>query len=103
MTEKEETSKKDSVTGSDLYNIFYNTLNKIKTKMNSKENKNRIIEATAGSKIKYIILMILATFLLITIKPVLEYDMVPMLSTVLSLQRNGTYNVNCRTCFKKKI
>lgn len=103
MTEKEETSKKDSVTGSDLYNSFYNTLNKIKTKMNSKENKNRIFEATAGSKIKYIILMILAIFLLITVKPMLEYDMVTMLVVLLMLQRNGTYNVNCRTFFKKKI
>ena len=102
MTEKEETSKKDSVTGYDLYNSFYKTLNVIEFKMNSKENKNRIFEAKARSKIKYIILMIFTIFLLITVKPMLEYD-VPLLGILLMFQRNRTYNVNCRTCFKKKI
>ena len=103
MTEKEESNKKDSVTGSDLYDSFYKTLNDIEFKMNSKKNRNKIFEEKASSKIKYIILMIFAIFLLITVKPMLEYDMVPMLAVLMILQRYGTYNVNCRTFFKKNI
>ncbi len=103
MTETEEFIKKNSVTDSDLYNNFYNTLNKIKTKMNSKENKNRIFEAKASSKIKYIILMILAIFLLITIKPMLEYDVEPMLAGSLIIHRNSIYDIDCGNCFKNKI
>lgn len=103
MTEKEESNKKDSVTGSDLYDSFYTTLNDIEFKMNSKKNRNEIFEEKASGKIKYIILMIFAIFLLITVKPLLEYDMVPMLAVLMILQRYGTYNVNFRTFFKKNI
>ncbi len=64
---------KDSVTDSDLYNSFYTTLNRIKSKMNSKENKHKIFESTASGKGKWLILMIIAVFVLITVKPILEY------------------------------
>jgi uncharacterized membrane protein YgcG len=64
---------KNSVTASDLYDNFYTTLNRIKSKLNSKENKNKIFESSASEKGMLLILMIIAIFILITTKPVLEY------------------------------
>lgn len=66
-------SGKESVTASDLYDNFYKTLNRIKSEMNSKENESKIFESSASGKGKYIILMIITIFILITIKPVMEY------------------------------
>ena len=64
---------KISVTASDLYDNFYTTLNRIKSKINSKENKNKIFESSASGKGKYLILMIIAIIILITVKPIIEY------------------------------
>lgn len=64
---------KNSVTESDLYDNFYITLNRIKSKIGSKENKNIIFESAASGKGKWLILMIIAIFILITIKPISEY------------------------------
>ena len=66
-------SKKTSVTAFDLYDNFYTTLNDIKSKLNSKENKNKIFESSASKKIKCLVMMIISIFILITVKPVLEY------------------------------
>lgn len=70
----ESTKSTESVTESDLYNEFYTTLNRIASKLNSKENKNRIFEKASTGKGKWLIFMIIAIFLLITIKPVLEFN-----------------------------
>ena len=67
-------SNKNSVTITDLYNKFYITLNRIKAKINSKKNKNKIFESSASGKGKWLILMIIALFILITIKPIAEYS-----------------------------
>ena len=64
---------KQSVTATDLYNSFYTTLNIIKLNLNSKENKHKIFESTASGKGKWLILMIIAIFVLITIRPIMEY------------------------------
>ena len=69
-----DTSEKPSVTASDLYDNFYTTLNKIKSNLNSKENKNKIFESSASGKGKWLILMIIVLFILITVKPVVEYS-----------------------------
>ena len=69
----EDDNVKDSVTASDLYDNFYITLNKIKTKLNGKENKNKIFESLASGKRKWLVLMAIAILILITTKPVLEY------------------------------
>lgn len=66
-------SSKESVTASDLYDNFYITLNEIETKLNSKENKNEIFESSANRKTKWLILMIVVIYILITVKPILEY------------------------------
>lgn len=61
------------VTSADLYDKFYITMSNILLNINNKENKNKILEKSASSKAKYIIFMIIATYCLITIPPVLEY------------------------------
>ncbi len=62
-----------SVTASDLYDNFYTTINKIKTKLETKENKNKIFESASSGKGKWLILMIIAIYILITVKPIMEY------------------------------
>ncbi len=69
-----DTSEKTSVTASDLYDNFYTTLNKIKSNLNSKENKNKIFESSASGKGKWLILMMIVLFILITVKPIAEYS-----------------------------
>ena len=61
------------VTSADLYDKFYITMSNILLNINNKENKNKILEKSASSKAKSIIFMIIATYCLITIPPVLEY------------------------------
>lgn len=70
----ESNKTKESVTASDLYDNFYKTLNKIRSKLNSKENKHKIFESTSRGKGKWLILIAVAIFILITVKPILEYD-----------------------------
>lgn len=71
---KEADSKKvEEVTDKDLYNSFYITLNSIVNNLNKKENKQKIFEKSSFGKTIFIVLMVLVTFLLITIKPVWEY------------------------------
>ena len=70
---------KTSVTKYDLYDNFYTTLDSIKSKLNSKEHKKQIFESSASGKIKWLILMVIAIFILITSKPVLEYNEPEML------------------------
>lgn len=65
---------KTEVTATDLYDEFYKTTNKIILNTNNKENKNKIFVKTGISKFVLIVLMIIATYCIITIKPVLEYS-----------------------------
>ena len=65
--------KDNEVTSSDLYNNFYITMDKILSIMNKKENKHKIFEKTASNKTIFIVLMIIATFCLITIPPIVAY------------------------------
>lgn len=61
------------VTKKDLYNKFYTTIRKIKDEFNLKENKDKIFEPSASKKIKWLIMMIISIFVLITVKPMLDY------------------------------
>lgn len=87
-------SNMNSVTISQLYNTFYITLNRIKSKINSKENKNKIFESSASGKGKYLILMIIAVFILITVKPVIEYGEAGTLLFALLFPRNRLYCID---------
>ena len=88
---------KNSVTTSDLYDNFYVTLNRIKSKINSKENRNKIFESSASGKGKYLILMIIAIFILITVKPVIEYGNTEDLMFALLFPRNRLYYTDRRS------
>lgn len=85
-------NSKDYTTINELYNNFYITLGRIKTKLNSKENKNKIFESSARGKGKYLILMIIAVFILITVKPVIEYGEAETLLFALLFPRNRIYS-----------
>lgn len=65
---------RDEVTSEDLYNSFYITLNKIVQNLNKKENKQMIFEKSSMGKGIFIITMIVITYVLITVKPVVEYS-----------------------------
>ena len=64
---------KDEVTSSSLKYKFYKTIETITSDLNSKENKNKVFEKKSTSKNFIVILMIIATFIFITVKPVSEY------------------------------
>lgn len=60
------------VTEDDLYDNFYITLNIIKEKINTNENKEKIFEKSSLGKRACIIAMMIITYLLITINPIIE-------------------------------
>lgn len=69
----------NEVTSMDLYDNFYITMSKILSNINNKENKNKLFEKSASGKTIFIILMIIATYCLITTPPILAYGEVSML------------------------
>lgn len=87
-------TEKISVTASDLYDNFYTTLSRIKSNLNNKENRNKIFESSASGKIKWLIIMIIAIFILITVKPVIEYGEDGTLLFALLFPRNWFYCVD---------
>ena len=92
----------NSVTSLDLYNNFYIILNMIKSKLNSKANKNKIFTKASRSKVKYIILMAIAIFILITVKPIIEYSGIGELIVAILFPRNRIFNINRKSyrCYK---
>lgn len=100
----ETSESKNSVTASDLYDNFYITLNMIKKRINSKENKRKIFESTSRGKWKWFALMIIAIFVLITVKPIAEYGEggLGILPFVLLFPRNRLYCINRKShrCYK---
>lgn len=66
-------SSSKEVNISSLYNSFYLTVNQILTNVNSKENTKKIFEPKSTSKKKYIIIMMLISYILITAIPILSY------------------------------
>lgn len=64
---------KNEVTSGDLKNSFYVTLNAIVANLNKKENKLGIFEKSSLGKGLFIGLMIAIIYVIITVKPFLEY------------------------------
>lgn len=95
-------SANNFVTASDLYDSFYRTLNRIKSKINSKENKDKIFESSATSKGKYIILMIIAIYVLITVKPIIEHGEAETLLFALLFPRNRLYCIDRKSYWYDK-
>lgn len=72
-TPETPTDNINEVTSMDLYDNFYITMEKILSNINNKENKNKIFEKSASGKTVFIILMIIASYCLITIPPIFTY------------------------------
>lgn len=66
-------SNYNEVTLSELYNNFYIIVNQILTNVNSKENKQKIFEKKSTNKKIFVILLMLASYILITTIPTLTY------------------------------
>ena len=64
---------RNEVTDSMLYNNFYITNNRILHTINNKQNKNKVFEKSSLNKKIFIILMIIASYCLITIPPIFTY------------------------------
>ena len=71
---KDTTEIINEVTSSDLYNNFYVTMSNILSNVNNKENKYKLFEKSASTKSKYIILMMIVSYCLITIPAVISFD-----------------------------
>ena len=68
-----KSSAVSSVTASDLKDTFYITLNKIIADLNKKVNRQEVFEKSSLGKGIFLIIMIMITYILITVKPVSEY------------------------------
>ncbi len=69
----------EEVNSSDLYDNFYITMNKILSNIDNKENRDSLYDKSASSKKIFIILMMLVTYLLITIPPVISLGEIAIL------------------------
>ena len=69
----------EEVNSSDLYDNFYITMNKILSNIDNKENRDRLYDKSASSKKIFIILMMLVTYLLITIPPIISLGEISIL------------------------
>ena len=81
--EQETTDNINEVTSIDLYNKFHKAMEKILLNINSEENKNKLFEKKVLGKNIFIILMIIATYCLITIPTVLTYGVADLLIVAL--------------------
>lgn len=80
--DKYEATSEDTlneVTSSDLYDNFYITMNKISSNIDNNENKYKIYEKDASNKKIFIILMILITYLLVTIPPIVLFGQIEII------------------------
>ncbi len=63
----------DTVTEKDLKYKFHTTVSAISKSISSKTNKNKIIEPMPVGKVATVFLLTIASFLIITLRPMLEY------------------------------
>ncbi len=92
----------DEVTFLDLYDNFYITINRILSNINSSENEYKIFEKKASSKKILIILMIILTYCLITIPPVINYGQFELLIFALLFPGISLYFI-LKTLFGNKL
>mgnify|MGYP004532676111 FL=1 len=94
----------EEVTEDDLYDNFYITLNIIKEKINTNGNKEKIFEKSSLGKRACIIAMMIITYLLITINPIIELGdetyMIMLLSLMIFTVLGFSASV---TLYKNKI
>lgn len=68
-----KTEEYTEVTSKELQNNFYITMNEIISNVNKRKNRHTIFEKTASSKIIYLILMLIVTYCLISLPPLIKY------------------------------
>lgn len=101
--DKYEATSEDTlneVTSSDLYDNFYITMNKISSNIDNKENKYKIYEKSASRKKIFIILMIIVTYLLITIPPIILFGQIEIIPFAIIFPIMG-FTVLCISVFGK--
>lgn len=101
--DKYEATSEDTlneVTSSDLYDNFYITMNKISSNIDNKENKYKIYEKSASRKKIFIILMIIVTYLLITIPPIILFGQIEIIPFAIIFPIIG-FTVLCISVFGK--
>ena len=76
---KENSSNEEFVTEDDLYDNFYTVIDSIKRKLESKSNRKEIFESASIGKKIIIYLLIVLIFVLITVKPILDFYVDPEL------------------------
>jgi len=69
----QEDINQNQVRLSDLENSFYVTLNKILRKINTKTNKHQIFEKKSLKQKTLVTIMMIVSFILISVKPLIEY------------------------------
>lgn len=72
---QEQSEIKNEIFFEDLKGTFFITVNKIKENINSEENINKIFEQSSLNKKKYITIMIVITFFIITVPPLANNGM----------------------------
>lgn len=101
--DKYEATSEDTlneVTSSDLCDNFYITMNKISSNIDNKENKYKIYEKSASRKKIFIILMIIVTYLLITIPPIILFGQIEIIPFAIIFPIIG-FTVLCISVFGK--
>ena len=80
---EDDKKKQKEVTSNDLYDEFYLTMDRILENMNTKENQNKLFERKTLGKSIFIILMLIATYICITVPPLINYGSIDNLIFVL--------------------
>ena len=89
MLEDDSSKEEEKITIDNLKNSFYLTLNVLITNMNKKENKQKMYEKNSLNKRWIVALMAIASFLLITAQPVIEYHEDPYMLFILLFPASG--------------
>lgn len=98
--DSDDESYLNEVKSSDLYDNFYITMNKISSNIDNKENKYKIYEKSASRKKIFIILMIIVTYLLITIPPIILFGQIEIIPFAIIFPIIG-FTVLCISVFGK--
>ena len=77
------------VTSSELKYNFYTTVDAIVANMNRKENREKIFEKNSLDKIIFVCIMAIISFVLISFKPLIEYDGLGLLAMAIIFAGSG--------------
>ena len=78
INDAESETKVTEISISNLIRRFYITLKEILTNMNNKEGRHKILEKSSLNKRWLVVLMVVASYLIITLPPMLDYQEMPI-------------------------